>query len=366
MEYYFTASQLTVGYNGKPLVRDIEIKLPKGRILTLIGPNGSGKSTILKTIIKQLERLGGMICIGGTSLDDMTEQNVAREVSVLLTQRMKTERMTCEEVVETGRYPYTGVLGVLLPQDHEKVWEAMELTHVTDLRDQDFMRISDGQRQRVLLARAIAQEPEILVLDEPTSYLDVRYKLELLDLLRTLAREQDLAVILSLHELDLAQRVSDDVLCVKGEHIFQCGTAEEIFRGDQIQTLYDLTTGSYNPLFGSLELKRVEGKPKVFVIAGGGTGIETFRSLQKQGIPFAAGVLHENDVDYQVAKELAVSVAVERGFMPIGDAVYEEAVRLMSRCERVINCLEDYGETNLRNKALWEQAKQNKQCEASK
>lgn len=358
MEHYFMTSQLTVGYNGKPLVRDIEIRLPKGRILTLIGPNGSGKSTILKTIIKQLDRLGGLVYIGGRSLEDMTEKDVAQQVSVVLTQRMKTERMTCEEVVETGRYPYTGALGILSPRDHEKVLEAMELTRVADLRFRDFMRVSDGQRQRVLLARAIAQEPEILVLDEPTSFLDVKHKLELLELLRDLARNQGTAVILSLHELDLAQRVSDDVLCVNGEYITQYGPVEEIFRAEQIRTLYDLTTGSYNPLFGSLEMKRVEGAPRVFVIAGGGTGIETYRRLQKQGIPFAAGVLHENDVDYQVAKELSVSVVTECAFMPISDAAYDEAVRVMCECGRVLNCLDHYGETNLRNRVLWEYAKE--------
>ena len=115
MDYFFTTKALTVGYHNKPLVRDIEIRLPKGRILTLIGPNGSGKSTILKTIIKQLRSLDGTVCIAGESLDDMTERDIAKQVSVLQTQRMKTDRMSCEEVVETGRYPYTGTLGILSP-----------------------------------------------------------------------------------------------------------------------------------------------------------------------------------------------------------------------------------------------------------
>ena len=188
MAHFFQTQQLTVGYNGKPLVKDITIRLPKGRILTLIGPNGSGKSTILKTIIKQLRSLGGIVTIGGRTTDAMTERDLARQVSVMLTQRLKTERMTCRDVVETGRYPYTGSLGILSHEDHRAVRQAMDLTRVADLAEVDFMRISDGQRQRVLLARAIAQEPEVLILDEPTSFLDVRYKLELLDLLRTFTR----------------------------------------------------------------------------------------------------------------------------------------------------------------------------------
>ena len=120
----------------------------------------------------------------------------------------------------------------------------------------------------VLLARAICQEPQIIVLDEPTSFLDVRYQLELLCILRNLAKARDIAVIMSLHELDLAQKISDIVVCVKGEHIAHYGTPQEIFRREIIHPLYDLSNGSYNPLFGSVEMGRPQGEPYIFVIAG--------------------------------------------------------------------------------------------------
>lgn len=352
MDYFFRTQQLTVGYHGRPLIRDITIQLPKGRILTLIGPNGSGKSTILKTIIRQLTALGGAVLLGGQDTAALRQSDLARQVAVLLTQRLKTERMTCRDVVESGRYPYTGRLGLLSPADHQAVQEAMDLTHVTDLSDLDFMELSDGQRQRVLLARAIAQEPEVLVLDEPTSFLDVRYKLELLSLLRRLTRQRQMAVILSLHELDLAQRVSDDVLCVKGETISHYGPAETIFRRELIHDLYDLDAGTYDPLFGSLEMEPVPGPAQVFVLAGGGTGIQTFRALQKQGIPFAAGVLHENDVDCRVAQALAAQVICEAPFQPISDRAFQEAAEALTRCQRVLCCLEDFGLTNARNRDL--------------
>ena len=357
MNYFFKTEQLTVGYDGKPLIRDIEIKLAKGRILTLIGPNGSGKSTILKTITKYLKSISGTVYIGGKTIDSMSNRDLSYQVSVVLTQRMKTERMTCEEIVETGRYPYTGRLGILSEADRAKVREAMELTHTLELRHRDFMRISDGQRQRILLARAIAQEPEIIVLDEPTSFLDVRYELELLDILRDMARRQNIAVIMSLHELDLAQRISDDVMCVKGDAITHYGPAEEMFREELICELYDLEKGSYNPLFGSLEMRRPSGDPRVFVIAGGGTGIETYRLLQKHGVPFATGVLHENDIDHQVAQSLSSHVVTERAFMPISDRAYAQAVQELQRCGAVIHCLETTGEGNVRNQTLLEHAK---------
>ena len=356
MEAFFSTSELSVGYNGKPLIHDIEMRLAKGRILTLIGPNGSGKSTILKTITKYLESLHGTVFIGGRALSAMTSGELAQQVSVVLTARMKTERMTCEDVVETGRYPYTGKLGILSTRDHVAVENAMALVHATALRDQSFMQISDGQRQRVLLARAIAQEPQIIVLDEPTTFLDIHYKLELMDILRMLARDKGIAVIVSLLELDMAERIADDVRCVKGETIAHYGAAEDIFQEDLIHELYDLDNGSFNPLFGSLEMAKPTGEPRLFVIAGGGTGIPAYRLLQQRRIPFITGILHENDVDYQVDKALASEVIAERAFQSISDGTFQLACDKLGDCTAVLNCLDEYGEMNLRNKVLLEKA----------
>ena len=171
--------------------------------------------------------------------------------------------MTCEEVVSTGRYPYTGHLGILSETDHEKVYEAMELVHALPLRNCDFNAVSDGQRQRILLARAICQEPEMIVLDEPTSFLDIRHKLELLTILKKLVNQNRVAVVMSLHELDLAQKISDFVICVKGETIDKAGTPEEVFTSAYITELYGITAGSYDALFGSVEMEAERGEPEV-------------------------------------------------------------------------------------------------------
>lgn len=355
-EYFFCTKQLTVGYNGKPLIKDIEIQLKKGQILTLIGPNGSGKSTILKSITKHLKSICGTVYIDNKSIDDMSNRDMSYQVAVVLTEKLRTELMTCRDVVETGRYPYTGMLGILSEQDSLQVRNAMELVNAWELRDKDFTEISDGQRQRILLARAICQDPAIIVLDEPTSFLDVRYGLELLNILRAMAEKRGITVIMSLHELDMAQKVSDLVMCVKGEYITHFGTPREIFQRELISELYELSNGSYNPLFGSFEMERPKGEPKVFVIAGGGTGIAEYRMLQKKGIPFATGILHENDIDYQVARDLAGEVFSEKSFEPIGEDVYQSALGCMQSCGTVINCLKSYGEMNRKNKTLYEKA----------
>ncbi|MCI9165932.1 MAG: ABC transporter ATP-binding protein [Oscillospiraceae bacterium] len=343
---------LSVGYNGRELIRGIALSLRPGEIMTLIGPNGAGKSTILKSVIRQLALVRGTVCLDGRDMAGLREGDVARRMSVVMTSHISPELMTCFDVAATGRYPYTGRLGILTREDREKVAQCLELVHAAELADQDFSRISDGQRQRVLLARALCQEPEVLVLDEPTSFLDIRHKLELLAILKDMVRWRRLAVLMSLHELDLAQKISDQVVCVHGDKIERQGPPEEIFTPDYMRQLYGGARGSYNALFGSLELEAVAGAPEVFVIGGGGAGIPVYRRLQRQGIPFAAGVLQENDLDFPVASALAAEVVAEKRFQPIGEASLRRAAAVMADCRRVLCPLTEFGPFNEGNRQL--------------
>lgn len=334
--YFFYTSDLTVGYNGVPLIKDIEIGLNKGEILTLIGPNGAGKTTIIKSLIRELPLIKGSVHLGGSDIGTLSGNELARKLSVVLTERINSELMTCEDVVATGRYPYTGRFGVLSTEDLKIVRESMELTNIEPLAHQDFGKISDGQKQRVMLARAIAQEPELLVLDEPTSFLDIRYKLEFLSVLQKMSRERGLSVVMSMHELDLAGKISDKVACVKDDHIDRFGKPEDIFTSEYIQSLFGLTLGSYDALSWSLELPRVEGSPKVFVIGGCGKGTPVYRALQREGIPFVTGILMENDMDFFVATRLAEKMVCEKAFNPISSGSLNQAMHLMNDCGKVI------------------------------
>lgn len=149
--YYFQTEALTVGYNGVPLIKNIDICLGRGEILTMIGPNGAGKTTILKSIMGQLQSLAGTVCLDGSDLASMSGKELAQKMSVVLTARVRPELMTCEDVVATGRYPYTGRFGVLSAEDLTIVRQSMEMVHIAELADRDFTRISDGQKQRVML-----------------------------------------------------------------------------------------------------------------------------------------------------------------------------------------------------------------------
>ncbi len=336
-EPYFKIENLTIGYHRTPVIRDISLTVQKGEIVALIGPNGAGKSTLLKTIARELAPLSGRIFLEGRDMQTISYRELSKKLAVILTERIRVDLTTCRDIVATGRYPYTGRLGVLGPRDQQIVDEAMETVHALDLAQRDFNAISDGQRQRILLARAICQEPEMILLDEPTSFLDVRHKLDLLSILTRMARKKNITVLMSLHEIDLAEKVADRILTVKGDSQFGYGRPGEIFEEQAIRRLYDIEDGYFDPLFGSIELKKPEGdRPEVFVLAGAGSGIPVYRKLQRENIPFATGVLAANDMDYRLARLLAARVVSVPPFRPVEASAYEEALGLMKECRRVL------------------------------
>ena len=396
-DYYFHLDSLTVGYNGKPLISDIEIGINQGEIVTLIGPNGAGKSTILKSITRQLSIVSGKVHFDGKEIREYSYRDLSCKMAVVLTERMRPELMTCHDIVATGRYPYTGRLGILSREDEQKVEDAMRAVHAEELGSRDFNAISDGQRQRVLLARAICQEPDIILLDEPTSFLDIRHKLELLAILRQMAKAKNITVIMSLHEIDLAMKISDRILCIKGDHIFKEGTPDEVFEEELIRELYSIDNGFFDPLFGSIELPKpgkksagtgtgetagagetvgaeemagagetvgaeetagADWEAKTLVLSSCGTGIPVYRRLQKENTPFIAGILYKNDMDYRLARLLADRVIAEEPFETLSEKAVAEALDAVKKCERVIDAGVTIGTGNHGMERVLEAARQ--------
>ena len=255
---YCETQDLAIGY-GTPLLRDIALQAERGKVLALIGPNGAGKSTLLKTLAGQLAAQGGAVLLDGQTLTAYTPHARARKLALMLPHTARSELATCFDVAAAGRYPYTGRLGILSDADRRAVHEALTLVQAEALADRDFTKISDGQRQRVLLARAVCQQPEILLLDEPTSFLDVKGKAELMGILQTLAHEKNVAIIVTLHELELAQKLADAVVCVAPQGVSGVLTPQEAFARENICQLFDLTAVQYAALFGDAEAKP---KPK--------------------------------------------------------------------------------------------------------
>ena len=245
---YCETHDLAVGY-GAPLLQGINLQAERGRILALIGPNGAGKSTLLKTLAGQLAAQGGAVLLDGRGLTDYTPSARARKLALMVPHTARTELTTAFEVAAAGRYPYTGRLGILSEADRQQVRDALQLVQADALADRDFAKLSDGQRQRVLLARAVCQQPEILLLDEPTSFLDVKGKAELMSILRTLARDKNVAVVVTLHELELARKLADAVVCVAPQGVSAVLTPQAAFAEENICRLFDLSKEQYAALF---------------------------------------------------------------------------------------------------------------------
>ena len=253
---YCETHDLAVGY-GAPLLQGINLQAERGRILALIGPNGAGKSTLLKTLAGQLAAQGGAVLLDGRGLTDYTPSARARKLALMVPHTARTELTTAFEVAAAGRYPYTGRLGILSEADRQQVRDALQLVQADALADRDFAKLSDGQRQRVLLARAVCQQPEILLLDEPTSFLDVKGKAELMSILRTLARDKNVAVVVTLHELELARKLADAVVCVAPQGVSAVLTPQAAFAEENICRLFDLSKEQYAALFA-----KNDDKPK--------------------------------------------------------------------------------------------------------
>ena len=242
-EVLLKTEKLSIGYDGKAIVDEVDLEACQGEILVIIGPNGAGKSTLLKTISGQLPAISGGITLLDGDLFSMSADERARHMSLLLTGQRMAEMMRVYDVVAMGRYPYTGRLGILSEDDRAVVTRVMERLDITAFGDTFFDKLSDGQRQRVLLARALCQEPKLLILDEPASFLDIRYQLELSEILRSLAAE-GLTVIMSMHELTLVRRLAQRLICIKDGHASVVDDVEQFFSLGGVEAIFDVPAGT--------------------------------------------------------------------------------------------------------------------------
>ncbi|MCR4924055.1 MAG: ABC transporter ATP-binding protein [Lachnospiraceae bacterium] len=234
--------KLAIGYGKrkKPLIEDIDLKVREGEIISLLGQNGVGKSTFIYTLSGITRALKGSIVLYGKDMLKLSPKELSKNMAALLTRRPETEWMTVREMVEMGRYPYTGRLGRLGDRDKEIVSDLINELELNELEDKLFYRLSDGQKQRVMLAKALCQEPKLLLLDEPAGFLDIKYKIEMTRLLKRLAREKNIAIIAAIHELDIAKEISDHVLCFKDKKTVFFEKGEDAFQKENIDWLFDI------------------------------------------------------------------------------------------------------------------------------
>ncbi|MGN0656874.1 MAG: ABC transporter ATP-binding protein [Ruminiclostridium sp.] len=355
MDSILKAKSLTAGYDKKSVVSGIDIDALKGQVICLLGPNGAGKSTILRTLSGLLAPVSGTVEICGADISERNSRERAKNLSVVLTAQNVPSLLTAFEVAAMGRTPYTDFLGRLTDEDSEIVTAALETTGAADLSDRYFSELSDGEKQKVMIARALAQQPRLIILDEPTSHLDIKHKIEVMRVINRLSNEKGITCILSLHDIDLALKCCRTVMLVSGGRIAACGSPEEVASEGTINSLYGITGASYNELSGSVELKAPD-RNDVFLLCGAGSGRGIMRSLVRSGKGVSAGVLHQGDADYEAAVGICGKVVSEKAFQPITAENAAEAYRLMSECEYVADSGFPVGEINSANPELLKKA----------
>ena len=275
-----------------------ELAIHAGQLICLLGPNGSGKSTLLRTLAGLQPALGGVINIAG--ITDRTPAGLARQISLVLTDRVRGNNLTVSSLVALGRYPYSGWLGGLSTEDKAAVEWAIEAADIQSLRGRKVHTLSDGETQKMMLARALAQDTPILMLDEPTAHLDLPSRIRLMRLLHRLARQTRKGILLSTHELDLALQIADEVWLLQAGGPLHKGAPEDLVLNGVFETAFAKEDIIFDKEAGTFIMHSGQGMP-VTLIGEGAAFFWTQRALRREGFvagpggtaPFTVRVLNE-------------------------------------------------------------------------
>lgn len=238
--YAFEVESLTTGYENTRIIENLNVSIHTGKITTIIGPNGCGKSTLLKTIGRILKKECGEIFLQNENMNTMSTKEIAKKLALLVQSPAAPGQLKVNELISYGRYPHRKNVGRLTKEDNEKINWAMEVTNTLEFRNREIAALSGGQRQRVWLAMALAQETDILLLDEPTTYLDMAHQLEVLEIVQHLNRTFGCTIIMVLHDLNHAARFSDELITMKKGEVLHTGTPEQIMKADILKSVFQI------------------------------------------------------------------------------------------------------------------------------
>lgn len=231
---------IRVGYDDKTIVHDLSIDIPDGEITTIIGANGCGKSTLLKAITRIIPYQGGSVILDGANIQKMNTKKLAQELAILPQSPESASGLLVEELVSYGRFPYQKGFGNLSTKDCDMIDWALQATNTTEFRKRAVDSLSGGQRQRVWIAMALAQETNIIFLDEPTTYLDMAHQLEVLELLQQLNEKEGRTIIMVLHDLNQAARFSDYMIALSEGHLIKAGPAAEVMTNETLRKVFSI------------------------------------------------------------------------------------------------------------------------------
>ncbi len=354
---------VTFGYGSQPLFAEINLAIAAGEMVALLGPNGTGKTTLLMLATGALHPQRGRILLNGRDLRSLPRRQIARQIAVVPQEFTTPFAFTVRELVGLGRTPYLSFLGTEKATDSQAIEEAMEATGAAALAGRIFNELSGGEKQRVVLAMALAQQPNLLLLDEPTTHLDLKYQLGVLELARRLNRERGLTILATMHDLNLTARYFQRLILFQ-RGIVADGPPVEVLQSRLLSRVYEVPV-EVGILRGAAHLsvlpptpasdeqpaaapdEQEPPRPSVHLIGGGGSAAILMRGLADASMPFSIGALNIGDSDHVLALRLAAEVISEQPYTPIAPETAAQVRATLQRARAQILCPAPIGPGNL-------------------
>jgi iron complex transport system ATP-binding protein len=352
-----TIDGVDCSYGSIKVLENIQFAVESGKFLGILGPNGSGKTTLLRSISRVLKPKKGTILIGDRDIYKLKPLEVAKQLAVVPQDTPVTFDFTALEVVLMGRNPHMPRFKMESREDLDIAKNSMRLTDTWQFADRPITELSGGERQRVIIARALTQEPQILLLDEPTTHLDICNQLEIMDLIKQLCKTKKLLIIAVFHDFNLAARYCDSIILLKEGKIVAVGESTKTLTSENVKKVFNVDTiVKRHPVTGTLHVIPIS-RPQhqqqksllVHMICGGGTGSSLMKILTDEGYTVTAGVLNLLDTDYETAQMLKVPTTNEAPFSPITDEAHAANLKMISKTNVLVIAPIQFGEGNLRN-----------------
>ncbi len=354
--------RLTVRYGDQVALSEVSLEVPPGEVLGLAGPNGSGKSTLIRAVATELAQVRGEVRVLGRPLAGLRPIERARRVAWMPQEEPPGDNVPVSDYVEYGRYAHLARWSGSTPEDDRVIAKALEEVDLTAFANRGIHELSGGERQRARLARALAQDTPVLLLDEPTAHLDVGHQLEVLERVRSHARRHQRAVLVALHDLNLAARFTDRVAVLAHGRLRSVGPPEEVLSPELLAAIWGVVAELRQdprsglpyliPQLPAPPLRPPPGRARPFrvhVVGGGGSGAGLLRAVMEHGWDLSAGVLPLFDTDSELARELGVPAAFELPFAPIGGEALGHLDALLELADAIVIAPFPVGPSNVAN-----------------
>lgn len=356
MVYELIVKDLSFSFGSKEVLKNLNMSIKSGAFISIIGPNGSGKSTFLKNISTYLKPQKGIVVLENKDINKLPRKEISKRISMVPQNTALEFDFKVKDMVMMGRYPYIDRFRGETAEDIKIAEKAMAYTNTLILSDRMFNELSGGEKQRVILAQALAQQPNILLLDEPVSHLDLQHQVEILDLIKRMSMQECKTVIAVLHDLNMASVYSNYIVILKEGRIFAEGEPQKVLNSENIEAVFKTKVYiSNNPITGRpyiytlSSIPKPKRKLKIHMICGGGSGFDLIQSLSGNGFEVSTGVLNIGDSDWTISKEYQLDIAEEIPFVDISPNAYERNKELVLKADIIILMPVYFSKANIKN-----------------